>query len=121
MITSCSVYGGNLQEYVVRKIRELNQKRDLRIDALKTKADAEAYVREVRNRIASCFKLPEDRSVPRSESLGFVQYDGFKVEKLIYFSRQDLPVSANLYLPDTPGRHPAVLFLCGHVDRKSVV
>ena len=113
MINS-SVYGGNLQEYVVRKIREMNQERNCRIAALKTREDAENYVREVRRNIASCFRLPEDRSVPRSESLGFVQYDSFKIEKVIYFSRKDLAVTANLYLPDTPGKHPAVLFLCGH-------
>ena len=37
-----SILGNYLQESVVRQIRELNKERNARIDALKTRADAEA-------------------------------------------------------------------------------
>ncbi|HYE98952.1 MAG TPA: hypothetical protein VEJ18_08575, partial [Planctomycetota bacterium] len=39
------------------------------------------------------------------------------IEKLHYQSRPGLYVTANLYLPKTPGRHPAILYVCGHSNR----
>ena len=109
-----SILGNYLQESVIRQIRELNIARNARINALKTKADAEAYVKSVREKIAKCFPMPADRSVPQAEITGIVDYPEFTIEKIIYQSRENFPVSANLFLPKTPGKHPGVIFLCGH-------
>lgn len=109
-----SILGNYLQESVVRQIRELNKERNARLDALKTRADAEAYVKSVREKIAASFPMPEDRSVPQAEITGTAEYDDFKIEKIIYLSRENFPVTANLFLPKTPGKHPGVIFLCGH-------
>ena len=109
-----SFFGNMIQEYAVRRIRALNEKRTARINALQTRADAEAYVAEVRAKVQSCFILPADRSVPQAELCGVVEREKFRVEKIIYYSRENFAVTANLYLPNTPGKHPAVLFLCGH-------
>ena len=109
-----SIYGNMVQEYAVSRIRSLNAQRDLKINALKTREEALAYVEDVRSKIAGCFKMPADRSVPKSELCGVVERENFKIEKIIYFSRENYPVTANLYLPNTPGKHPAVLFVCGH-------
>ena len=103
-----------IQEYAVRRIRALNEKRTARINALQTRADAEAYVAEVRAKVRSCFSLSADRSVPESELCGVIEREKFRIEKIIYFSRENFAVTANLYLPNTPGKHPGVLFLCGH-------
>ena len=109
-----SVLGNYLQEYNVTRIRELNAERNARINALKTKADAEDYVNCVRACISASFPMPEDRSVPPCETVSTSQYEKFNLEKIIYFSRENFPVTANLYLPNTPGKHPGVIFLCGH-------
>ena len=109
-----SILGNYLQESTILQIRELNIERDARIDALKTKADAEAYVKSVREKIAKSFPMPADRSVPKAEITGTIEFDDFKIEKVIYLSRENFPVSANLFLPKTSGKHPGVIFLCGH-------
>ena len=109
-----SIYGSMLQEYAVSRIRSLNAQRDLKINSLKNKEEALAYIADVRSKIADCFKMPADRSVPKSELCGVVERENFTIEKIIYFSRKNFPVTANLYLPRTPGKHPAVLFVCGH-------
>ncbi len=109
-----SILGNYLQESVIRQIRELNTARTARIDALKTRADAEAYVKSVREKIAKCFPMPADRSVPEAEITGIVDYPEFTIEKIIYLSRENFPVTANLFLPKTPGKHPGVIFMCGH-------
>ncbi len=45
-----------------------------------------------------------------AKKIGVIKFDSYKIEKLIIDSR----VTANLYLPNKKGRHPAILFLCGH-------
>lgn len=109
-----SIYGGMLQEYAVNRLRDLNEERTKRIDALKDRSDAENYVKEVRSRVQSCFNMPSDRSIPEVEHCGTVEREKFNIEKLIYFSRENYPVTANLYVPNTPGKHPGVVFVCGH-------
>lgn len=103
-----------VQEYAVRRVRALNEERQKRIAALQTREDAQKYVEEVRAKVRSCFSFTEDRSVPLAEKCGVIQCDGYKIEKIIYYSCEKFAVTANLYLPDTPGKHPAVVFLCGH-------
>ena len=109
-----SVFGNMVQEYAVRRIRLLNKERTDRINALQSRADAEKYVREVREKVRSCFSFSEDRSVPAVEACGVIERDTFRIEKIIYFSQENFPVTANLYVPQSGGKHPGVLFLCGH-------
>ena len=45
-----SILGNYLHESSVRRIRQLNRERNARIEALKTREDAEAYVKSVRQR-----------------------------------------------------------------------
>ncbi|MEI7688180.1 MAG: metalloendopeptidase, partial [Planctomycetota bacterium] len=46
--------------------------------------------------------------------VGTLKGNGFRVEKVIYESRPNHHVTANLYLPDEKGPVPAVLVPCGH-------
>jgi cephalosporin-C deacetylase-like acetyl esterase len=48
--------------------------------------------------------------------IGTLQGPGFRVEKVIYESRPNHHVTANLYLPDGKGPFPGVLLPCGHSD-----
>lgn len=111
-----SVFGGMLQEYVVRRVRAMNEERDARLAAVRSREDALAYVERVRAAIAKIFPMPEERGVPRSELAGVIERDRFRVEKILYYSRENFPVTADFYLPRAPGKHPAVLLLCGHAQ-----
>ena len=46
--------------------------------------------------------------------VGTLKADGFRVENVIYESRPDHQVTANLYIPDGKGPFPGVLVPCGH-------
>ncbi|MBQ9087432.1 MAG: acetylxylan esterase [Lentisphaeria bacterium] len=109
-----SILGNYVQDFTVSQIRALNKERDARLAALKTKADAEAYVKSVREKIAACFPMPDDHSVPQCEIVKTAEYDKFKIENIIYLSRNNFPVTANLYVPKAPGKHPGAIILCGH-------
>lgn len=110
-----AVYGALLQEFNVARFRQVNRERAARIDALKTKADAEAYVAQVREKIAAIFDLPERPADLNAQVTGVIETGDCKIEKIIFDSRRDLPVTAHLFVPNNlTGPAPAVLFLCGH-------
>ncbi len=46
--------------------------------------------------------------------LGEFKRDGYRVEKLIFQTLPDVWMTANAYVPDQPGRRPAVLAVHGH-------
>ena len=114
-----SVWGNMLQTFYIDKIRRLNQKRDAVINSLKSRKDAEKYVSEVRGRIAKVFDLPENKSIPPVQITGTIERNGFRVEKLVFYSRENFPVTASLYIPaaaSPENKVPGVIFLCGHSE-----
>ncbi|MGY8672044.1 MAG: hypothetical protein ACKVHO_05575, partial [Verrucomicrobiia bacterium] len=54
------------------------------------------------------------RTALNPELVGTIEGSDYRIEKLIYESRPNFFVTANLYLPKTPAPHPAVLVPCGH-------
>lgn len=106
-----------VQEYYVRRVREMERTTGARRAALRTKADAEAYVRDVRSKIQECFGPLPEKTPLNARVTRVVEREGFKIEHLIYESRPGFPVTANLYVPT--GRKfplPAVVGTCGHSD-----
>ena len=89
-------------------------------DAARERVVTAAALRERQNRAREVFLaglggLPPMDTPLNARVTGTTFDDGFRVERIIFESRPNTPVTASLYLPDavTSGRG-AVLFLCGH-------
>ena len=108
-------FGDVVQEYYVGKFRKNAEIRQKRLRSLDSKAAAQAYVDEVKTRIRSSFNFPAEKCALDARITGTVKREGYRIEKVIYFSRPGFPVTANLYIPDNlQGPAPSVLFVCGH-------
>jgi cephalosporin-C deacetylase-like acetyl esterase len=85
------------------------------IAAITTRAQAEARQREVRKKVLTLIGgLPEKTSL-NAKSLGTTQAEGFRIEKVLYYSQPNFPVTALLYLPDAPKQKlPAIVVAPGH-------
>ncbi|SIO41266.1 Acetyl xylan esterase (AXE1) [Singulisphaera sp. GP187] len=46
--------------------------------------------------------------------LGILDRDGYRVEKVVFQTRPGLRMTANAYVPNRPGKHPAILAVHGH-------
>ncbi len=57
--------------------------------------------------------LPE-RTPLKPKIVGTLKGEGYRVENILFESRPDFHVTANLYLPLTPGPWPGVIVPCGH-------
>lgn len=105
----------SVQEYYVRRVREVMREADARRAALRTKADAERYVADVRERLRPCYGPMPEKTPLNARVMKVLERDGYKIENVIYESRPGFPVTANLYLPT--GRRapsPGVMLPVGH-------
>ncbi|MEA3403497.1 MAG: acetylxylan esterase [Armatimonadota bacterium] len=104
-----------MQEYLVARIRAVDAANRARIMALEDASQAQQYVAELQAKLPLIFgELPE-RTPLDSRTVGTLERDDFIVEKIIFHSRPDFPVTANLYLPreaELPA--PAVIVPSGH-------
>lgn len=116
-LTPLNRFPRSVQEYYVRRVRAVEQAANARRAALRTKADAERYVADVRAKIARCFG-PFPAKTPLNARVTAVhERDGYRIENVIFESRPGFPVTANLYVPTgRPHPLPAVLGACGHSD-----
>ena len=104
-----------VQEFFVKTVRRIEEQANQQRAALKTRADAEAYVRDVREKIQQSFGPWPEKTPLKPRITGVVERDAYRIEKLIFESRPIFLVTANLYIPK--GRKfplPGVVGTCGH-------
>lgn len=108
-------YGHMVHEHYVERLRTVIRGRRKRIAELKTKADAERYVRKVRAAARRCFAPFPKRASLNARVTGHKKYKRYTLETVVFESRPGFLVTGDLYLPrDAQGKSPGVLGLCGH-------
>src|SRR5437868_8762939 len=104
-----------VQEWFVDQVREAEDKIKQRLAGLKTTQDAEAYVRSVQERIRESFGPEPEHTPLNARVTGVVERDAYRIEKIIFESRPNFPVTANLYVPTNRKLPlPGVVGSCGH-------
>ena len=114
-LTPLNRYPRMVQNYFVAQVRELEQARLQEIAKLATKTDAQQYVQSVQQKIRQCFGPNPERTPLNARVTGVVERDTYRIEKVIFESRPNFPVTANLYVPKgqtLPA--PGVVGACGH-------
>ena len=104
-----------VQEYFVQQVRRVEEKANQRRAALKTRADAEAYIHDIRAKIQQSFGPWPEKTPLKPRVTSVVERDTYKIENVIFESRPGFLVTANLYIPK--GRDfplPGVVGTCGH-------
>lgn len=104
-----------MQDYFRRRLRRTEMVGDMRKFGLKSKEEALEYQYEVRQAIERIFG-PRPKAVPFNERItGTLDRPTYRIEKIIFDTRPNFPVTANLYLPGKlSGPAPCVLGVCGH-------
>jgi len=104
-----------VQEYLVAQVRHSERASLQALDALKTKSDAEAHVRSLRQKIRLCFGPFPEKTPLHARTTGVVERDRYRIERILFESRPGFLVTANLYLPkDRRLPLPGVVGTCGH-------
>ena len=104
-----------VQEWFVEQVRDAEANIKERLAGLKSKADAEAYVRSVQERVRLSFGPEPERTPLNARVTGVVERDTYRIEKVIFDSRPNFPVTASLYVPTNRKLPlPGVVGSCGH-------
>ncbi len=105
-----------LKDYVYHNtFKNLEKGRSARseIETIEQLQERQAFVRRIF--IEALGDIPSCETPLNPHVTGIVAGDGFQIEKVIYESRPDCFVTANLYIPASVNQpSAAVLFLCGH-------
>ena len=89
------------------------------VASIKSRAEAETHQREVRTKILALIGGLPEKTPLNARTLGTTQADGFRIEKVLFDSQPNFPVTALLYLPDpkpdAPQKKlPAIVAAPGH-------
>jgi hypothetical protein len=104
-----------LLDWMNRQAQAMLDARDHAVAALRTPEEARARQQQVRETVVRLLGgLPETTAPLNPHVTGTLRRNGYRVEKLYFESLPGYSVTANLYVPDAPGRHPAVLYSMGH-------
>lgn len=105
-----------LHEYNVRLVREAAAVGERRRARLRTKADAEACVRDVRERVRQSLGPWPEKTPLHARVTGTLDRGTYAIEKIVFESRPGFFVTANLYVPAAARRQrrPGVVLACGH-------
>jgi cephalosporin-C deacetylase-like acetyl esterase len=88
--------------------------RKVEVEKLKTPADIAARQKSLREKFIEALGGFPEKTPLNAKTVGTLKRDGYSVEKVIYESRPDHHVTANLYLPEGKGPFPGVLMPLGH-------
>lgn len=108
-------FGRMMQEFMVRKVRTVSEQNRETILGMRSKKAALEYQEHVCKALRKTFGRKPAKTPLNARTVGTVERDAYDIEKIIFESRPNLPVTGNLYLPhDLDGPAPAVLGVCGH-------
>jgi len=110
-----SVRGETVQNYYMEKFRQNMRQYRQAIDNARNANDARKLVELARSRVKKAYRLPQEKSPLNARISGSLTYNGVTVEKVLYQSRPNFTVTADLYRPAKfSGKLPAVVMLAGH-------
>ena len=80
-----------------------------------TREEWETRRREIRVRLQQAFgSFPQKACPLEPKVLGVLEHDGYRIEKLIFQTMPGVWMTASAYVPDKPGKHPALMAVHGH-------
>jgi hypothetical protein len=105
-----------LKRFIYDRSKAAFAEGDKERDAVQNIQELESRQTMIREKfIESIGGLPPSDTPLNAIVKGAIQANGYKIEKVIFESRPDVFVTANLYLPDgITSPRGAVIFLCGH-------
>ncbi|MFT5522751.1 MAG: cephalosporin-C deacetylase-like acetyl esterase [Pirellulaceae bacterium] len=114
--TEESVGKNPVRRYLHREAEVVLQRRDAVLESIKTPEQIANYQTDLREFFWKQLGGRPQQTPLNARVTSKHTGERFRVENLIYESRPQFFVTANLYLPTTPAPYPAVIIPCGHTS-----
>ncbi len=103
-----------LRAHLLTEAQRAFDARRVAVAALKTPEDVQRRQKQLRAKFIEALGGFPDKTPLKARVVGTSKRDGYRVERVVYESRPEHHVTANLYLPEGKGPFPAVLMPIGH-------
>ncbi|MFO0821090.1 MAG: acetylxylan esterase [Pirellulales bacterium] len=97
-----------------REVADAVAKRSQAYEQLKTVEQVDAHRVKLREFFVQQLGGFPERSPLNAQTVGKIEADGYRIEKVVFDSQPGHRITANLYLPQGPGPFPGVLVSSGH-------
>ena len=99
---------------ISQKLHEMDVDADIAWTKLSGQAEYDAYRKAMHAKMMSAMGEWPARTPLNARTVATLKRDGYRIEKVIFESMPQLFVTANLFIPDGEGKHPAIVMSCGH-------
>lgn len=113
-LTEESRAAANAYAQLQREAYAALDRRQQRYEELETAEQIAEYQRELREFFIRQLGGFPERTPLNARTVGVIDADGYRIEKVIYESQPNHHVTANLYLPEADGPVPGVVVSSGH-------
>jgi cephalosporin-C deacetylase-like acetyl esterase len=108
------LYPDMLASYLVDRLNRLAAEWDEKRAAIRTPAALEERNREIRRKVVEMVGGFPERNPLEPQVVKVIERRGYRVENVMFQSRPNFWVTANLYVPAAASRAPAIVSPCGH-------
>jgi cephalosporin-C deacetylase-like acetyl esterase len=105
-----------MEVYLKRQAFAALDRRDAAYEKIQTREQLLAWQQERREAFLSALGGFPERTPLNARTTGQMTFADYRLEKVIFESQPGFHVTATLYLPLTPGPHPAVVHPTGHSE-----
>ncbi len=108
-------FWNDLPRYVSAQINEARARRLAELRAMRTEADVRARIDKVRSKVWKLVGGQFDKTPLKPQIVGTIDRSDYRIEKVIFESRPEVFVTANLYIPKKhKPPHPGIIVPLGH-------
>ena len=103
--------------YVTAQMNEARARRLAELRALRTEADVKARIEKIRSTVWKLIGGPFEKTPLKPQIAGTIDRGEYRIEKVIFESRPEVFVTANLYMPTRQKPpYPGIIVPLGHSD-----
>ena len=110
-------YWNDWPRYLTAHMNEARARRLAELRAMRTEADVKARIEKIRSTVWRLIGGPFEKTPLKPQIVGSIDRGDYRIEKVIFESRPEVYVTANLYIPS---RHqppyPGIVVPLGHSD-----
>ena len=108
-------FWNDLPRYVTAQMNEARARRLADLHAMRTEADVRARIEKVRSKVWKLIGGQFEKTPLKPKIVGTIDRSDYQIEKVIFESRPEVFVTANLYIPKRhKPPHPGVIVPLGH-------
>jgi len=110
-------YWNDWPRYLAAEMNDARSRRLAQLSAIQTEAALRARMEKIRSTVWRLIGGPPEKTPLNPQVVGTIDRGGYRIEKVIFESRPEVFVTANLYIPNhRQPPYPGILHPLGHAD-----